>query len=476
MVQKFFSMLVVASFLIACSTNRLELESLPLAEYEGLYEYKNDTTLIIVAGPDREKLYADINGARYPLTRKAGDVFLNASNTEVLFVRNEKDKIAGFSENNAAEGVSPKLYSLLDPNETLPSSIWIAKPAGSSSPYAYRAPTDLEDGIAVRKVSNKDPFIDSVETLTNAIYNGAYSNTHSLLIVRNGHLVFEEYFYEFDRDKRHQMRSATKTLMALLAGIAIDEELFSSIEEPVYPWFEDYGDLQNVDAKKRSITLEDLLTMQSGFECNDYDPNSQGNESRVYQSNDWIRYMMDLPMAHEPGSFGAYCSGNVKLIGRMIEKASGLSLKEYADKHLFGPMGIVDYEWDFRPDPSNIDNFTQAWMRPRDMMKIGMLIAQNGDWQGEVIVSEKWIEALRSPQSNIGGTPYGYFYWLRYVNHGDGHRTETPQISGNGGQKIIQLAEHNAIVVMTGGNYNRSSHTNRILVDHVIPALGSRSE
>ena len=458
--------LLLAILLSACTT-----KPLPLAEYEGLYEYENETTLIIIAGPKRELLYASISGSRYPLRPARPDVFLNSGDVEIEFVRDKQGQIMGYRENNGDSSNENSVYALLDRNQTLPSSSWVAKPDDRQLPYTYIPPSNLNDGIPVEALSADDPLARQMTAMTNAIYADVYPYTQSVLLVRDGALVFEEYFYEFDRDKPHQLRSGTKTLMAILTGIAIDEGLIASIKEPVLPYFDDYVGLENLDADKLAITIEDLLTMQSGLDCNDWDGDSPGNESKMVYAEDWVKFILDLSMATAPGTTGSYCSGNVVLMGRIIEKASGIPLKIFADEHLFTPLGITDHEWDFRPDRSNINNFVQAWMTPRDMMKIGLLLDQRGEWENVSIVSGAWVDQLTGAQSQIGNTPYGFFFWRRFITPDGNRRYEIPQMSGNGGQKVILLKEQNAVLVLTGGNYNQSSHTNNLLADFILKGL-----
>jgi len=440
-----------------------------LSDYEGLYEYEHGSSLIMVHGPKNRLLFASINDARYPLRPARKDVFLNAGDVEVVFVRGDNGEVIGYRENKAAILENNPLFKMLDRTKRLPASIWHAKPESAPDPYAYRAPEDLDDGIDVDSLKAGDPLLDSLSAMTTQVYAETFPGLQSALVYKSGTLVFEEYFYEFNRDVPHQQRSATKTLMALLAGAAIDSGAISSIEEKIMPYFDQYSDLTNVDDRKRAITIGNLLSMQSGFDCNDWG-DSIGNESKMVQTDDWARFILDLPMTATPGTTGSYCSGNVVLVGKIIEKATGKPLKEFADDVLFKPLGIKNYEWDFRPDLSNANNFIQAWLRPRDMMKIGILISDDGIWNGEQIISKDWISELTARQSEIGDTPYGYFFWRRYLFK-DGKRYEIPQASGNGGQKTILLKKYNAIIVFTGGGYNQQSHTNDLLYEYILAGI-----
>lgn len=441
-----------------------------LSEYEGQYEYENGTTLIMVRGPNDEILYASINGARYPLRPTKRDVFLNNEDVEVIFARDDRGKIIGYREKRSANLESNPLFRLLDRSKRLPSSIWHPRPEGAPQQYTYRVPAELNDGILTGSPGTDEPLLERLSTMTSEIYANSFPGVESVLLYHGGELVFEEYFYGFDRDTPHQQRSATKTLMALLLGTAIDSGQISSIDLEVLPFFDQYTDLLHVDDNKRAVTIRDLLSMQSGFDCDDWDQLSPGNESKMVHTNDWARFMLDLPMSDTHGTKGSYCSGNVILIGKIIEKATGIPLKAYADKVLFKPLGISHYQWDFRPDLSNVDNYVQAWLRPRDMMKIGILLADKGIWNGQQVISAEWIALLTSKQSEIGNTHYGYFFWLRYLNV-NGQHVEVPQMSGNGGQKVILLDKYQAILVLTGGGYNQPSHTNKLLANYILAGL-----
>lgn len=437
---------------------------------EGRYEYEPDTSLVIAERPADGAVFAVINGARYPLRAARPDVFLNSSGTEVHFVRDATGRVLGYRVRDNPDLESNPLRRLLDPDVRLPLGAWHPRPPGAPDRYDYRPPSRAEDGLAVRALAPDDQLRINLTAFTQSVYDAELPAFDSLLVYRGDALVFEEYFHEYDGDTPHQLRSATKTLMALLVGAALDRGAIASLDAPVLAYFPEYDDLASLDDRKRAITIRHLLTMQSGLACNDWDQDSPGNESVMVRTDDWARFILDLPMQHAPGVEGSYCSGNVVLAGRIVEKATGQSLRTFADEVLFAPLGIVSYEWDFRPDRSNTENFVQAWLRPRDMLKIGIMIRDGGQWRRRQIIGRGYIESLTSPQSQIEGTPYGYFYWRRYLNLPSG-RIETPQASGNGGQKIIVLSNYDTVVVMTGGAYNEETEVNEVLARYLVPAL-----
>jgi CubicO group peptidase (beta-lactamase class C family) len=455
----------LASWVVAsCAT------SPTVSDYEGRYEAGGSSSLLIATRPDDDALFAVVNEARYPLLPHTPDVFLNSTGQEVHFERGANGQVSGYRVRIAPALADNPRYALLDAGARVPANSWRARPPGARRDYAYAAPMALGDGLGTRALARNSELAEGVSAMTEAVHNEGFPNLHSVLIYRDGSLVFEEYFYEFDRDTPHQMRSATKTLMALLVGAAVDRGLIPSIDDPVLPWFAEYEGLAHPDARKSAITLRDLLTMSSGFDCDDWNADSAGNESRMVETDDWARFILDLPMLAEPGTAAAYCSGNVILAGRIVEKASGKPLKAFADETLFGPLGIEAYAWDFRPDRSNVENFVQAWLRPRDMVKIGVLILDDGAWAGRQVIPSDWIREMTTPHAEIDGTPYGFFWWGRYLNLPSG-RVELPQATGNGGQKIIVMEAQSAVVVMTGGAFNQQSDTNELMARYILPGL-----
>lgn len=456
-----------ASFLAACASAQ------PQNGIEGRYEYQGGVTLLIAERPDDGAVFAVINDARYRLLADRPDVFRNSSGMEVHFERGANGRVIGYRVREDPVLERNPLRQILDRNERLPAGSWRPRPTDADVDYAYRPPAELRDGIAIGAGAPGETLIDGLSALTQALYDEDLENIDSVLVYRDGALLFEEYFYQYDAATPHQLRSATKSLVALLVGAALERGFIPSLDAPILPYFAHYPDLANLDDRKRTITIRHLLTMQSGFDCDDWNPQSPGNESVMAQTEDWARFILDLPMAHTPGQHGSYCSGNVILAGRIIEQATGRSLRDFADEVLFAPLGITQYEWDFRPDRSNMENFVQAWLRPRDMLKIGVMMLDDGQWRGSQIISRAYIADMTRAHSEIDGTPYGYFFWRRYINLPSG-RFETPQATGNGGQKIIVLEDENAVIVMTGGAYNQDSNSNETLARYVVPGLMQR--
>ncbi|HST08050.1 MAG TPA: serine hydrolase, partial [Gemmatimonadaceae bacterium] len=307
------------------------------------------------------------------------------------------------------------------------------------------------------------------------VVDGTYPDVHSILVYRGGRLVIEEYFYGYDRDRPHQMRSATKSVVSMLAGIAIDRGFLAGESELVTKRLP-YASYANPDPRKDALTLRDLLTMQSGLACDDWDAKSPGNESRVYLSPDWVKFVLDLPIIAQPGTHGSYCSGGVAVVGRIVERATGKSLPAFAQENLFTPLGIRagDVRWNYTLSSSNAATFGQLYLRPRDMLKLGILFQQQGSWKGRQLVSRDWVTRSTGQWSTVGDQKYGYFWWHQWVMAAspDGPRhVDMIVATGNGGQKIYLVPSLDLIVVLTGGNYNSQSPAMTILSRDLLPAL-----
>jgi CubicO group peptidase (beta-lactamase class C family) len=338
--------------------------------------------------------------------------------------------------------------------------------------YTYQLPEKIKDGWEISSLENEGIEPQKINELILAILNRKFKNIHSVLLVKNGKLVLEEYFYGYDREKRHQTRSAMKSIGSILIGIAIDRGFISSEDIKVYPYFKSYEPEENWDVRVRDVTLKSLLTMTSGYGCDDVKSNFSC-ERNMYKSDDYIEYALNLPMAHTPGKHWAYNSASLWLVGEIISKESNLSMPDFAAQYLFEPLGINDVQWWFSPKG-------RAWlaggaeMRPRDMAKFGFMVLNSGQWKSTQIVSKQWIEkSTREHVRNSGGYwGYGYLWWVgsTIIN---GREFHTFLASGNGGQKIYVFPEFDLVAVFTGGNYNSnlSSQPDQMLIYYILPAI-----
>lgn len=343
--------------------------------------------------------------------------------------------------------------------------------AYAQNTYEYQKPAQRSDGWITSELEdegiNKSPIISSM----NALLASEKLKVHSYLIVKNGKLVFEEYFSEYDADKQHDLRSVTKSMIALLTGIAIEQKLFS-LDDPVQKHLVELQNSKNPDPRKAQITIRHLLTMSSGLDCNDWDKSSKGQEDRIYKKKNWIQALADLPMINDPGNQSFYCTGGVMMLATILERRSGMTLPQFAKKHLLTPLGIDNYSWGHTNKKEVINAGKRLYMLPRDMAKIGLMIMQDGLWNSEQIIPQTWIEELHETKTRITNLNYSFWWWQIPFPNGGAPITGTIA-TGNGGQYIMCFPEEDLLLVFTGGAYNSEQQQVPfgIVNNYILPAL-----
>jgi CubicO group peptidase (beta-lactamase class C family) len=461
--------LAVVTFSLICCDGKTQSAYKPsfetLKQYEGTYEYKNNVTLQMVVSPKDTILYALIGDGRYKLTSFDKDVFLDGGKHEVRFVASSQ----GYGYKIKDE-TPDQFYKRLSANVTADKRMWSARPEGSAAfRWRYHKPAVQSDGLETGLLSESGLDTALIHLLVNRIVDGTYPEVHSVLIMKDGKLVLEEYFYDYDINTKHQLRSATKSFTGALVGIATDKHFIKQKNQTVLSFFPEYK-IENPDARKNAITIENLLTQQSGFACNDHDGNSPGNETKIYPTHDWIKTLLDLPMSYEPGHEAQYCSGNVLVLNRIVEKATHQPLHSFAKENLFDKLGVKDFDWDFVPDETHQASFSQLHLRPRDMLKFGKLYLDGGKWNGEQIISKTWTDATFKQQSTVDGIGYSYLWWCENLT-ANGKVFHGVAAKGNGGQRIFIWPDENMIAVVTAGNYNAQSPANKLLIECVLSGV-----
>jgi CubicO group peptidase (beta-lactamase class C family) len=313
--------------------------------------------------------------------------------------------------------------------------------------YTYRIPDSEQNDFEVSSLEAEGLDEALITQMTDLIIREEYKRIDGLLILRNNKLIYENYFHGHTNDILHNTYSAGKSITSILVGIAIDKGFIDNVNIPVTQLLPEYQSYQNPDPRKNEITIENLLNMKSGLDCDDW---NQNTESQMQKSSDWVKFTLDLPMVHDPGSHDSYCTGCAVTLGRVIENESGLSLEEFANIYLFKPLNITSYKWHIMPDgrPSGGGLF---FLTPRDMAKVGLLMLNDGVWNGEQIVSKEWVDLSRQNKSNLlAFNGYGYLWWKQSFL-GD---IETYFADGNGGQHIFIVPSKQMVIVFTGGNQN----------------------
>lgn len=318
----------------------------------------------------------------------------------------------------------------------------------------------------------------ALSAMEQAIASGEFKKITSVLVARHGKLAYEKYF-EGDANSLRNTRSATKSITSILTGIAIDHQQLSGVDAKVFPYFPEKQPVANPDPRKDRIAVEDFLTMSSLLECDDNNEFSRGNEERMYIIEDWVKFLLDLPIkgfapwASKPqdspyGRSFSYCTAGVTTLGAVIEKATKTKLADYAAQNLFGPLGIQQVKWAYSP-LGLAQGGGGLELRSRDLLKLGQLCLSGGTWNGKRVVSEQWVKASTTPHVAVDeNTKYGYLWWLKNFK---GH--SAAYMSGNGGNKVAVVPDLDMVVVVTSTNYNtRGMHeqTDRLLNDYVLPA------
>lgn len=267
---------------------------------------------------------------------------------------------------------------------------------------------------------------------------------HSILIIRHGYLVLESYFAPYDIDTVHNLKSASKSFLSAVVGIALREKLLTGLDQKVADILPEYFESVD-DPRKKEITLRHLLTMTAGFIWDENTPISDG----LFNSQNWVKYAIEMPMPDNPGEKFVYSTALTHLMSAILTKLSGVSTEELAGKYLLDPLGIKVGLW--RRDPQGICfGGSQLYLTPRDMAKFGYLYLKKGIWNGKQIVPADWVcESVKSQvkTGNWGGiADYGYWWWL----HSGSYSAE-----GWGGQRIVVAPEQDLVVVFTSADFTQ---------------------
>ena len=270
-----------------------------------------------------------------------------------------------------------------------------------------------------------------------------YPDMFSMVIARNGFLVEEAYFGSSATTKRN-IYSCTKSFTSALIGIAIHEGFIENINESVLGFFPDYN-FTNTNDRKKNMTLYHLLTMTTGLKWDEADySDSQNPLYLMWDSTDWVQYVLDLEMVNAPGFTFRYNSGASHVLSAIINRTTGMSTLEYAESRLFGPLGISDYYWPV--DPQGVNKGGEGLeLTPRSLSKLGQLYLDNGSWKEQQIVPKEWVlqstqSTLISPTNNSYG--YGYQWWL----HPGG---DIFSAWGYAHQRVIVVPEYQVVATFT---------------------------
>ncbi len=313
--------------------------------------------------------------------------------------------------------------------------------------YSYKEPMRLNDGLEVSTLDENDIEPNLLAKMVNKIIQGEFGKVNSVLIVRNGKLVFENYFDGFSENDLHALQSCTKSISSLLVGIAIDKGYIKSVDQKLLDFYSEYR--YELSTEWQSVQLKHVLTMTMGLNWNE---NYHNDIWRL--SNDVIQSTFEQKFAVQPGKKFEYRNPQIDLLAGVLTKSTGMTVQEFADKNLFKPLGIEKYQWqNFKQNNYPLMDGSLC-LRPRDMAKIGLMVLNDGKWKDKQIVSNKWIGESTSFKIKADEfMDYGYLWWIGHSQN----RTEIKAVLaiGAGGQHIIIVPQLSAVIVTTGDNMDK---------------------
>jgi len=352
----------------------------------------------------------------------------------------------------------------------LAQTLFYPRPPGTSGDpaYRYRQPETIGDGLRTADISTFGVDNSALHALLSQIISQDYGRLESLLVMKDSRLVLEEYYYGYDRTKKHNIHSCTKSIASLLLGIAMEQHREVEVTHPVPGFFPEYDSLAR-DGKEL-LTLEHLLTMNSGFPAEDV--------PGWIDLDDQLLNILSRPLAQLPGTTFHYDNDNSILLGGILQKITGKPPDVLAGQYLFGPMGISDCQWSYEDGLPQCHS--DLHMLPRDMAKIGQLVLNDGTWEDQQLVPLEWIrESTRIHVAESEFFDYGYFWWHRSEGNkawwdrpANGYSKEHEIILalGFGGQYIMIIRDLNLVVVTTSSDY-ADGRTARSKVPMVIEKL-----
>lgn len=326
--------------------------------------------------------------------------------------------------------------------------------------YSYRTPLALDDGwpvASLEAVGLSRPRIEAfVQKLIDTdVSSFGSSQVHSVLIARHGKLVLEEYFHGFDRETPHDIRSAGKSMTATLIGAAMRQGVSLREDTPVYAAMRGDAAAAAVDPRKRAIVLRDLMTMSSGFFCDDTNEDAPGNEDVIGDQGvdpTLYDYILDLPMAAAPGASTVYCSANALLAGGLLRKVADEPLAELFDRLIARPLDMGTYHLNLTP-AGELYTAGGGYFRPRDYMKLAQLMLDGGTWRGRRILSPEWVRLAGSPLRDLNPRQQFGYFWNSAVYSWNGRQVRAVFAAGNGGQIFMEIPELDLVIAFTGGSY-----------------------
>lgn len=354
--------------------------------------------------------------------------------------------------------------------------------------YIYSIPEVTGDMWETASVTDVGINMVNITEMMNWMSRNRGHLIHSILIARNGKLVFEEYFpgrihptigdygVDYNRDTMHVLSSATKSYTSALLGIAIETGFIESVEQSVFDFFPELAHLKT--GGKEVLNIRHMITMASGIQWDQttYPILDHRNDiAKIQRAEDPWSWYLSRPLVVDPGTRFHYSEACLNMVGEIIKRASGIRLDHFAEQYLFTPLGINQHWWylvwgheDFIWASGDLRQ------RPRDMLKFGQLYLNEGKWKGTQIAPAEWVKESVTEVFSLDGMPrghvgYAYAWWTKGEEYGPGAFAA----SGWGGQHIVVVPAHDLVVVFTGGSYYQTppKSYDDIMTEYILPAM-----
>ncbi len=341
------------------------------------------------------------------------------------------------------------------------------------SVYGQRPPIDNLPAIGLEEAGFN---LDSVNAFIPALDDFTQLDFRGLVVLKDNQAVIEWYYNSTERATINDIRSAGKSITSLLLGVAMKEGLVQNLDQDLYSFFpkEKYPTL-NEDYKK--IKLKDLLDMSSGLDADADDSDTPGHAMHWVYNDEWLEYILDVPLVNEPGEKFVYADINAALIGAVIEETSGMSLNDFAKEKVFDLMGITNYYWYTNASRQTVAAGT-LFLSTLDFAKLGILVANEGKWADQQLVEAGYIDRLLTHKVfdltewwNIGDQ-YGMF-WYKNQETINGKTVDYLWAAGNGGNQLVVVPKEKMVIALTSTAYgSRYGHArSRFVLNKVLGAL-----
>jgi CubicO group peptidase (beta-lactamase class C family) len=345
---------------------------------------------------------------------------------------------------------------------------------GAATSYTYQQPANIGDGWTVGAAGDHGMSVQRLEDMMDAIGNGEYPIIDTIAVASQGTLVFEETIRTQLDEKdswvdngdlsMHAQFSASKSIASILVGIAIDLADISSVDVPYLSLF-DYPSYENWDERKNQIRLEHVLTMRTGLQWDEWNPSySDPNNALIdfyNQNHDYSKGLLDLPLVADPGSKYAYNTIATVSLGQAIQNRGPLTYGDFFNTYLLDPLQITQIK--FTETPTGLPDLGGGlYLYSRDMVKFGQVYMDDGQWNGQQIVSSEWVAASIQSYTDLGWSEpetrdwqvdgYGYQWWIGHFEH-NGQVLPTYAALGYGQQLMMVIPDLELVIAVNSSGY-----------------------